>query len=1080
MKRTVSIILSLALIVGMVMSLPFSAGAITIEETDAELVAATGVTVFDFEEDGVIKVGSQSLSDKKVSWKVDAENTLEYYYSGWGFSRIANNPVKAATSAQGSIVNASDRALGAAKTQYNTWPTGGGFVINTETSLGTKPYMLESNTTYTVEFDYLINATHLYGEVKKPDGTTMTIPSDAEDVLSIGYGYKENTDTSYGAVKGYNTTVASVAKYKPSRDVDGTFTAYDGVKEVGNWYHFSVTFKTGAFESIYSTANAPFLILYASLYTGAEMYVDNFSVCKTATNSAFFNFEDKDYMHATSQSPDSKKCEWQVDAVNKIEYFIAGWGFASIKDNPVKESTGVSGSVTNPSTMALEARKTAYNGWGTSGGLVINRKTEKGVEPLILEDNTTYTVEFDYLVNGTHIYGDWVDPTDGTKSGTISTSATSLMSFGYGYRITNTSGLAPVNTPKTTVANIAKYVPSSNADGTFTDATGATKQVGNWYHQSHTFTTGTFDSIFSEYTTSSNLPFLIFYASMYTGDWFMVDNIRITKHVAINLNANGGTVSDASYKGVLGSKLSLPTPSKMGYEFTGWYKDGACTVPFTDVYFTKENMNSTIYAGWKMGIESFENYTGTGMNTSYFSVSGDQAYMGSKSIKYSWTRKTLDLTGSRNSKNNYFPIRALNNDGETSTTYKLTFKYYIGNVNMTVQPALVKNASNSTSITTLGSATTLSSAGTGRWQTMSIVFTVTNSSLATYPNLALYAYAASNTTTTAYFDDFEISPIKSGAATGSLTVYGGAGNAAGATSRSVALVNGDVIDNGFVYKDGYAVEGWYKDSGLTDKIPANVYTTGISSAYPKFGDRVDLTANGTRTRTGDFAQAGYNDSLTYSGASGSGTASLANAAAGTYMVEFLYKNNGGSDVTVTVGSNTFTLGRGKSDKWYKGYVPVTTTAAGVISLSASGKSAVEIKDVHIKNLSGMVYMLFDSTEFGGEVVAVYGAAGSSISFPANPIVSGKQFGGWFNGDTQFTATVFPSTSVSLVAKMTTAGEVVKGDSNGDGVCNSSDLAKMKLYLAKVDKVAAEGADINGDGKINAVDLVLLYNTLAVN
>ena len=1056
MKRIVSIILSLLLIMGMVLCLPFSVSAITIEEMDSQSAQLNLPTTYDFEEDGVIKVGSQSLDHDKVSWKVDAENTLEYYYSGWGFSHIADNPVKTATSGEGSIVNVSDKVLGAKKTNVDNWSTGGGLVINNETPLGIKPYILESNTTYTVEFDYLFNSTN-------------TVGGDSTDTISIGYGYYENTNTDLAAVAGHNTLIEQVASYKASRDADGMFTAYDGVKEVGNWYHFSATFKTGTLESIYSTSNAPFLILYANMYTGASIYVDNFSVGKTQTNSAFFNYEDKDFMYLASQSSGSSKCEWQVDPLNKIEYHVSGWGFSSTCDNPQKEKTGASGSTVNASNKAMQARKTAYNDWGTSGGNVVNRKTEKGVEALVLEENTTYTVEFDYIVNSTFKAGDWIDPIDGTRSGNLPETNTSLMSFGYGYKITVHPQLAPVNAPNETVATIASYQPSRDADGTFTAYDG-TKEVGSWYHQSHTFTTGTFDSIATGYvdnggfTTSSNAPFLMFYATLYTGDWFMIDNIRITKHVSVNLNANGGSVNSAKFSGVIGSKISLPTPSKIGYEFTGWYKDGACTVPFTDKYLTKENAGKTIYAGWKMGIESFENYVGTGKN-SKFESSNLQAYIGAKSIKYSWTYSWLG-TG-RTSNNSYFPIFTLENNGETSATYKLTFRYYIGSVDMKVQPALAKNASNSTDISKLGSAITLSSSGQGRWQTVSMVFTVTNSKLSTYPILALHAYANSNTTTTTYFDDFEITPVKSGTATGSLTVSG----------TSVGMVNGDVIDNGFVYKDGYAVEGWYSDSALTDKIAANVYTTGTTAAYPKFSDRVDLTANGTRTRTGDFAKVGYNDSLVYSGATGSGTASLANAAAGSYMVEFLYKNNGGSDVTVTVGSNSCVLGRSKFDKWYKGYVPVTVSSAEILTLTASGKSAVEIKNVYIKNLSGLVYVLFDSTEFGGELTCKYGTAGANLPLAESPIIEGKQFSGWYNGGTKFTDNTFPASSVSLKAQMAEGGTIISGDCDGDGTCDSVDLAKLKLYLAKIDNKVADGADINSDGKVNAIDLVLLHNLL---
>lgn len=1060
MKRIVSIILSIVITIASLMSVPLSVSAITIEELQSEAASNYEVTAFDFEEEGKIKVGSQSLSDSKVTYRVDADNTLSYYYSGWGFTHIADNPIKTATGAQNSIVNSSNKVLGAKKTAYNRYGTGGGFVINTQNALGTKPYILENNTTYTVEFDYLINSNFLYGEVTKPDDTTVTISPDNEQVLSIGYGYKENTDKNLSAVAGFNTSIAKVASYKPTRDKDGTFTAYDGVKEVGNWYHFSYTFKTGSMESIYSTSNAPFLILYVNMFTGTEIYLDNFSVGKIETNSAFFDYEDKDYMYVTTYMAESEKSTWQYDPTHKIEYYTSGWGFSDISKNLVKEDTGVSGSVTNSSANAMRAIKIADNNYGTSGGIVINRQTDKGVEALVLEENTTYTVEFDYLVYQTH--------------STSLANETSKISFGYGYKITNEQDHAPVGAPVKEVATIASYKPSTNAEGTYTAYDG-TKEVGSWYHQSHTFTTGTFTSVTDEYTTNSNAPFLMFYAMLFTGDYFMLDNIRVTKNVSITLNANGGTLSNSSYSGVIGDTISLPTPSRMGYEFTGWYKDGACRIPFTDTHFTKNNAGKTIYAGWKMGIESFENnYSGTGKGT-YFSTSTDQAYTGSRSMRY-YYNSSYDFYRTR--KNNYFPIIKLENNGETSTTYKLTFRYYIGSVNMYVQPALVKNASNSTDIKTLGSQIILYSSDTGRWQTISMIFTVTNSNLSTYPNLAIYAYAASNTKTPTYFDDFEIVEVPViddvTSKTGSLTI----------SSKSVGLISGDVIDNGFAYNNGYAVEGWYKDSALTQKIVANVYTIDTNNAYPKFSDRVDLTVNGITSlgksykHTGDFNEANYNDRLSYSGATGSGTAKLVNTAAGSYMVEFVYKNKGNNDVTAKIGSASFNLTPSKEDKWYKGYIPVTLTATGNITLSLSGNSAIEIKDVYIKNLKDdIVYVIFDSTEFGGEVTCVYGTEGSNLTLASAPIVDGKKFIGWYNSETKFEGQTFPNSSVYLKAKMETAGETVIGDCNGDGKCDIVDLADMKLYLAKINLKIANGADINRDGKVNAIDLVLLHKVL---
>ena len=73
-----------------------------------------------------------------------------------------------------------------------------------------------------------------------------------------------------------------------------------------------------------------------------------------------------------------------------------------------------------------------------------------------------------------------------------------------------------------------------------------------------------------------------------------------TKSYTITFNANGGTVSPTSAKtdedGIL---ASLPTPTRSGYTFDGWYTTatGGTEVTESRVY----SANATIYAHWKEG-----------------------------------------------------------------------------------------------------------------------------------------------------------------------------------------------------------------------------------------------------------------------------------------------------------------------------------------------------------------------------------------------------------------------------------------------------------------------------------------------
>ena len=82
---------------------------------------------------------------------------------------------------------------------------------------------------------------------------------------------------------------------------------------------------------------------------------------------------------------------------------------------------------------------------------------------------------------------------------------------------------------------------------------------------------------------------------------------QAAQEYTVTLNANGGSVSTTSTTTTDGKLGSLPTPTRGGYDFLGWYtqKDGGDEVT-TDTVFTK---NSIIYAHWQK--QAAQEYTVT-------------------------------------------------------------------------------------------------------------------------------------------------------------------------------------------------------------------------------------------------------------------------------------------------------------------------------------------------------------------------------------------------------------------------------------------------------------------------------------
>ena len=155
----------------------------------------------------------------------------------------------------------------------------------------------------------------------------------------------------------------------------------------------------------------------------------------------------------------------------------------------------------------------------------------------------------------------------------------------------------------------------AKADPSYTVPAGITAQVGKplstvtlpegwaWKDEStipQTEGTQTYPAIFTPDDTDN-------YNTVETDISVGVVNEPVVQEYAITFDANGGSVSPSSAQTKNGKLESLPTPTRGGYDFLGWYtqKDGGDEVT-TDTVFTKD---TTIYAHWQK--QAAQEYTVT-------------------------------------------------------------------------------------------------------------------------------------------------------------------------------------------------------------------------------------------------------------------------------------------------------------------------------------------------------------------------------------------------------------------------------------------------------------------------------------
>ena len=133
----------------------------------------------------------------------------------------------------------------------------------------------------------------------------------------------------------------------------------------------------------------------------------------------------------------------------------------------------------------------------------------------------------------------------------------------------------------------------------------------------------------------------------------------------VSFNANGGSCSTSSKSVTYGSTYgTLPTPTRTGYSFTGWYTSASGGTQVTSSTTVSLTSNQTLYAHWMQNVSAY---------TITFNANGGSCSTASKSVTYGSTYGTLPTpTRTGYSFVGWYTSASGGNQVTSSTTVSLT------------------------------------------------------------------------------------------------------------------------------------------------------------------------------------------------------------------------------------------------------------------------------------------------------------------------------------------------------------------------------------------------------------------------
>ena len=459
------------------------------------------------------------------------------------------------------------------------------FSLNEDTTL----YAIWEANTYTVVYNgngstagSMTNSTHTYDIAKNLTANGFS----RAYTVTFNHNYTGSTNTTRTATytfKNWNTNAAGTGTtYTNSESVtnlatSGTFNLYAQWNSAsvtyvptrtgytfGGWYAETgcTTNKAGTNGVFTPTSN---ITLYAkwtpNTYTVA--YNGNGSTAGSMTNST--------HTYDTAKN-------LTANAYTKTGYSFSGW--ATSANGNVAYTNGQS--VTN---LATSGTVTLYAKW-TINSYILTINPNGGTWS---NSTATQTAKQNYgttktVANPTrtgYTFGGW------TTSGTCNLSVTT---FTYG------AGDCTITANWTPNTYTVVYNGNGNTGGSMTNSTHTYDTAKNLTTNAYTKT----GYSFSGWATSANGNVAYTNSQSVTnlatsGTVTLYAKWTINKYT-LTFNANNGTVSPTSITQNYGTSLTLPTPTRSGYNFLGWYTAASGGTKRT--YTTMPAVSETLYAQW--------------------------------------------------------------------------------------------------------------------------------------------------------------------------------------------------------------------------------------------------------------------------------------------------------------------------------------------------------------------------------------------------------------------------------------------------------------------------------------------------